>query len=113
LPRPGEAAERRAERHYRLRGYRILGRNVRAAGNEIDLIVRRGDRLVFCEVKEKSGQGFGDPLEMIGPEKRRRVRRAATAWLAARPGLAELEIAFEVVAVRGRRLSRLPDDLTA
>jgi putative endonuclease len=113
LLRPGEAAERRAERHYRLRGYRILGRNVRAGGNEIDLIVRRGDRLVFCEVKEKSGEGFGDPLEMIGAEKRRRVRRAATAWLAARPGLAELEIAFEVVAVRGRRLSRLPDDLTA
>jgi putative endonuclease len=113
LPRPGEAAERRAERHYRLRGYRILGRNVRAGGNEIDLIVRRGDRLVFCEVKQKSGDGFGDPLEMIGAEKRRRVRRAATAWLAARPSLAELEIAFEVVAVRRRRLSRLPDDLTA
>jgi putative endonuclease len=113
LPRPGEAAERRAARHYRLRGYRILGRNVRAGGNEIDLIVRRGRRLVFCEVKEKTGDGFGDPLEMIGAEKRRRVRRAATAWLAARPALSGLEVAFEVVAVRGGRLSRLADDLTA
>jgi putative endonuclease len=113
LPRPGESAERRAARHYRLRGYRILGRNVRAGGNELDMIVRRGRRLVFCEVKEKTGEGFGDPLEMIGVEKRRRVRRAATAWLAARPALAGLDVAFEVVAVRGRRLSRLRDDLTA
>ena len=37
-----------------LRGYRILGANVRAGGYELDLIVRRGPRLVFFEVKERS-----------------------------------------------------------
>ncbi len=63
--------------------------------------MRRGRRLVFCEVKEKSGHGFGDPLEMVEPEKRRRIRRAADAWLAAHPE-AELSTSrFEVVAVRG------------
>lgn len=109
--RPGEAAERRVARHYRLRGYRILGRNVRAGRNELDLVVRRGRRLVFCEVKEKTGTDYGDPLEMIDAEKRRRVRRAATAWLAAHPESAALDVAFEVVAVRGGRISRLADDL--
>ena len=48
---PGRAA---AARHYRLRGYRILGANVRAGGYELDLIVRRGARLVFVEVKERA-----------------------------------------------------------
>ena len=79
--------ERRAARHYRLRGYRILGANVWAGGYELDLIVRRGRRLVFCEVKGKTGAGFGDPLEMVDEEKLRRLHRAAEAWLARNPGL--------------------------
>jgi putative endonuclease len=96
----GTAAERRAELHYRLRAYRILARNAWAGGHEIDLIVRRGRRLVFCEVKAKLGKGFGDPLEMVTAEKRRRIRRAAEIWLAARPALRDLEVSFDVVAVR-------------
>jgi Holliday junction resolvase-like predicted endonuclease len=44
---------------------------------------------------------------MVGPEKQRRIRRAAEAWLAAHPELAGLEASFEVVAVRGSRLERL------
>ena len=41
--------ERLAARHYRLRGYRILGTNVRAGGYEVDLIARRGRKLVFVD----------------------------------------------------------------
>jgi putative endonuclease len=103
----GAEAERRARRFYRLRGYRVLASNAWAGGNEIDLIVRRGGRLVFCEVKEKSLEGFGDPAEMVGLEKQRRLRRAAEAWLAERPELDELEVVFEVVAERGGRLERI------
>jgi putative endonuclease len=110
--KPGEAAERRAAWHYRLRGYRVLGRNVRAGGNELDLIVRRGRRLVFCEVKEKGGDGFGEPLEMVDAEKRRRIRRAARAWLAAHPEGSGLDVGFEVVGVSSGRVTRLADDLT-
>ncbi len=102
--------ERRAARHYRLRGYRVLGANVVAGGHELDLIVRRGRRLVFCEVKEKRGRAFGDPLEMVDREKRRRIRQAAQAWLIRHPETAGLEVRFEVVAVRGRALERILDD---
>jgi Predicted endonuclease distantly related to archaeal Holliday junction resolvase len=59
-------------RWYRLRGWKILGENVWAAGNELDLIVRRGRTLRFVEVKEKRGSRFGDPLEMVTVEKQRR-----------------------------------------
>ncbi len=101
------AAERRTLWHYRLRGYRILDTNAWAGGNELDLVVRRGRTLVFCEVKSKTGEGFGNPLEMVSPEKRRRVRRAAEAWLAAHPELGELEARFDVVGERGGRLERV------
>jgi putative endonuclease len=111
MPRPGERAERRARLHYRLRGYRVLGANVRAGRNELDLVVRRGDRLVFVEVKEKSGAGYGNPLEMIDAEKRRRLRRAAGSWLSSHPDSAGLRIGFEAVAVQGRQLVRVPLEL--
>jgi putative endonuclease len=110
LPRAGSgfSAERRAVRWYRLRGWRILGANVWAGGNELDLIVRRGRTLRFVEVKEKKTQRFGDPLEMITAEKQRRLRRAAESWLGVRPELAQLAVGFDVIAVRDGRVRRVP-----
>jgi putative endonuclease len=110
LPRAGSgfAAERRAVWWYRLRGWKIVGENVWAGGNELDLIVRRGSMLRFVEVKAKKGTRFGDPLEMITPEKRRRLRRAAEAWLGARPELARLVVGFDVIAVRDGHVQRIP-----
>ena len=102
------AAERRAAWHYRVRGYRILGTNVWAGRNELDIIVRRGRRLVFCEVKSKSGDRYGNPLEMVTQEKQRRLRRAAETWLAAHPALRGLVVAFEVVAVGSGGVARVP-----
>ena len=110
MPRPGsgQSAERRALRHYRLRGYRILATNVWSAGYELDLIARRGRRLVFCEVKSKSSGGFGAPEEMVGREKQRRLFRAAEAWLAQHPECGRLDVAFDVIAVQGGSLRRVP-----
>jgi len=101
--------ERRAARWYRLRGWRLLGANVWAGGNELDLIVRRGRQLRFVEVKEKRGPQYGEPLEAVTPEKQRRVERAAETWLAAHPELDGLAVGFDVVAVREGRLERLAD----
>ncbi|HSC50746.1 MAG TPA: YraN family protein [Gaiellaceae bacterium] len=99
--------EQRALRHYRLRGYRILGENVWIGGYELDLVVRRGRRLAFVEVKAKSGDRLGDPLEMVTGEKQRRLRRAAETWLASHPECAGLEARFDVVAVRRGVVERL------
>jgi putative endonuclease len=101
------SSEQRARRHYQLRFYRVLGENVWIGGYELDLVVRRGRRIAFVEVKSKSGDRFGDPLEMVDPEKQRRIRQAAETWLAKHPELAGLEASFEVVAVRGDRLERV------
>jgi putative endonuclease len=99
--------ERLAARHYRLRGYRIVGTNVRAGGYEVDLIVRRGRKLVFVEVKERARQTYGGGVGAVNREKRRRVRRAAASWLQSHPESASLEIRFEVAAVSEGRVERL------
>jgi len=58
-------------------------------------------------VKAKGGDRYGDPLEMIGPEKLRRLVRAAEAWLAGRPDCAGLEVRFEAVGVGAGRFRRV------
>ena len=59
-------------------------------------------------MKEKRSARFGDPLEMVTPEKQRRLRQAAETWLAAHPELAALSVGFDVIAVRDGRLERVP-----
>jgi putative endonuclease len=59
---------------------------------------------VFCEVKAKGGKERGDPLEMVSPEKRRRLARAAEAWLAAHSELSDCEVRFDVAAEREGKL---------
>jgi putative endonuclease len=100
--------ERRALLHYRLRGYRLLDANARVGRFELDLVLRRGSTLLFVEVKEKAGGGYGDPLEMIDPEKARRVATAASGWLAAHPRLHGLDVVLEAAGVQGRRVERVP-----
>jgi len=105
----GQAAERRARLYYRARGYRILASNARVGRSEIDLIVRRGSQLIFCEVKMRSRVDFGYPVEMVGQEKQRRLRQAASLWLARRPELAGLTVSFDIVGVHGRQIERIPN----
>jgi putative endonuclease len=100
--------ERAALRHYRLRGYRLLAANARVGRYELDLVLRRGGRVLVVEVKEKSGGAFGHPLEMVDEEKAQRVRVAAAGWLARRPELGALEVEFEAAGVTGRRVERVP-----
>ena len=114
-PRPsntraiGTRAERRALWHYRLRGYRVLATNVWIGGYELDLVLRRGRTIVFCEVKAKGGADRGDPSEMVTPEKVRRIRQAAETWLAANPDALDCELRFDVAAERTGRLEVLAD----
>ena len=109
MARAGSRAEQRAVRWYRLRGYRILDTNAWTGGYVVDVVARRGRQLVFCEVKEKTGGRFGDPLEMVDGEKQRRLRLAAQSWLAQHPESAGLEVRFDVIAVREGRLQRVAE----
>jgi putative endonuclease len=94
----GAYGERLAEQHLREQGLVVLDRNWRCADGEIDLILRDGDDLVFCEVKTRRGSGYGSPAESIVPAKVTRLRRLAARWLGENP-LSAKEIRFDVVEV--------------
>lgn len=87
----------------RLTGWRILARDVRTAAGEIDLIARRGTMLTFIEVKARSDAAATEPL---GAQQRRRIVRAAAAWLAAHPQFSGLRMRFDVMLVGSNRLPR-------
>ncbi|WP_306212015.1 YraN family protein [Actinoplanes sp. RD1] len=98
----GAYGERLAERHLCEQGLVVLDRNWRCPDGEIDLILRDGDDLVFCEVKTRRGDTFGSPAEAIVPAKVGRLRRLAARWLTehpVRPG----GVRFDVVAVLPQR----------
>jgi putative endonuclease len=97
----GRAGERRAALHYLLRGWRIVGRNVREHGAEIDLIARRGRVVAFVEVKTRRESDAGEPWESLRDAQRRRIMRAAEGWLAARERELgdDVEARFDVVSI--------------
>lgn len=97
----GRFGEELAARHLEGAGLEILSRNWRCAEGEIDIVARDGDTLVICEVKTRSGAGFGDPAEAVTPPKAARLRRLSLRWLAAH-GLGWRDLRFDVVTVLRR-----------
>lgn len=95
--RLGHWAETICAWHLRLRGYRVLARRFRTPAGEIDIIARRGGVLAFIEVKARRDRTTA--VESVTSRQRRRVRRAAEAYIAARPMLAELDGRFDVMLV--------------
>ena len=101
----GRRGERAAERHLRRNGYRIVVRNFRAAGAEIDLVAIDGEILVFVEVKTRRSRAAGAPEEAVDERKQKRMRRAAEVF-ARRYRADEIEMRFDIVAIdaSGKRL---------
>lgn len=97
----GASGEARTAAAYEAAGYRVVDRNWRCRDGEIDLVVRRGSTLVFCEVKARSSTAFGLPAEAVGRQKQARLRRLALAWLAAHDGAGGADIRFDVASVVG------------
>lgn len=83
LGRRGEAL---AAEHLESRGLTVVERNWRCPQGEIDLVARDGSELVFVEVKTRSSEAFGHPLEAITVQKLARLRRLAAVWCEAHPG---------------------------
>ena len=84
----GKRGELLARRHLEARGLEILDANFRSRHGELDVVAGDARQLVFCEVKTRVLPG-GHPAELgpfaaIGHDKRRRLRRMAREWLAAR-----------------------------
>jgi putative endonuclease len=80
--RLGARGEKLACAFLRRKGYRILYRNFRARhGGEVDIVCRDRDTLVFVEVKTRTREDFGRPVEAVNAAKRKLIARGALAWL--------------------------------
>lgn len=77
----GQEGERAAAAYLERSGYRILARNTRVEGVELDLVVERAGVVVFVEVKTRRGRAFGAPEEAVDARKQARIVRGASAWL--------------------------------
>ncbi|GAA5170762.1 YraN family protein [Viridibacterium curvum] len=77
----GARAERLAADFLQSQGVRIIARNVRCKGGEIDLIGEHAGTLVFFEVRLRSDPRFGGAAASITPTKQRRITLAARVWL--------------------------------
>ena len=100
----GVRAEARAALWLRLSGWRVLERRYRVPVGEIDLIASRGGRLAFIEVKARADAAAA--LEAVSPGKRRRIERAAVAFLSAHPEWSKVSPRFDVMVLGPWRLPR-------
>lgn len=93
----GRRAERVAVWLLRVRGYRIIARNMRLSAGEIDIVARRGALLVFVEVKARSHLWLA--RQAVAPRQWQRIEKAAGQFVGARSSLATCRWRFDVVAL--------------
>ncbi len=96
----GRSAEDLAEQMLRKKGYRILERNLRIAGGELDLIADDQGTLVFIEVKARRGNRFGGAPYAVTTRKKQQIIKLALCYLSQR-GLTNKQCRFDVILAVG------------
>jgi len=94
----GARGEQAALDLYRRRGFTLVARNWRCSIGEVDLVLRRRDLLVFCEVKTRSGSRHGGGFEAVDARKRRKLRALAEVFLLTH-GAGASSVRFDVASV--------------
>ncbi len=77
----GKEGEKEAAKFLKKKGYKILDRNFRVKGGELDIVAEKSGEIVFVEVKARSSDKFMEPVEAITPKKRKSLRKAAEIFL--------------------------------
>lgn len=99
--RVGAEYESLAVEYLKSKGYRILEQNYRNRYGEIDIIAEVDDTLVFCEIKYRSTQGYGDPLEAVDYNKQRHISRVALYYYTFHGYEDSKDCRFDVIAIHG------------
>jgi putative endonuclease len=94
----GKEGEEIAEGYLKKKGFRMVERNYRCRGGEVDLIALDRRVIVFVEVKARNDASFGSPLESVHPRKQQRMTRAALIFLSEHK-LHHREARFDVVGI--------------
>lgn len=100
----GLSAEMRAAAFLLAKGYRIAARRWRSAAGEIDIVARRGNLLIFVEVKARGT--FDDAAYSVTLRQQQRIAAAAAIWLADNASDAQRDMRFDAILVAPRRWPR-------
>ena len=106
----GAAGEQLAADYLQRQGLKLIERNFRVRGGEIDLICRDGKTLVFVEVRQRSRSDFGGAGASITATKRRRIVLAAQHYLAGKPAC---DCRFDCVLIDGEQLEWIKNAFAA
>ncbi|MEY3843302.1 MAG: hypothetical protein RIR80_874 [Bacteroidota bacterium] len=93
----GKEGEKIAKAYLIKSGYQLLAENFQFNHVEIDLIVRKGNQLIFVEVKSRGSAKYGYPENFVNKEKRKYLKRAARAYLATVSH--QGEVRFDIIAI--------------
>lgn len=114
----GRKGERAAARFLRREGYRILERNRHCGRNELDLIAKNKECLIFVEVKTSAfddpEEAYRRPSERVNAEKRQRTAKAALDYLrehptSLTPRLDVIEVYLDKKRLKPFRINHIPD----
>lgn len=97
----GADYESLAAQYLESRGYQILARNYRNPHGEIDIIARKGDEVIFCEIKYRASARYGDPLEAVDIRKQRRISKVALYYSAGPKAPQNVSYRFDVIGIYG------------
>ena len=100
----GTTYEIKAEEYLLENGYKILERNFRNRSGEIDLIAKRNDQIHFVEVKYRTTDAFGSPLEAVDFRKQNQIRKVAMYYLMKNKLSEWTPCQFDVIAFEGKKM---------
>ncbi len=109
----GRVGENMATRYLLENGYRILKRNYRATGGEIDIIAKKGNHLAFVEVKSRRDAEFGYAAEAVNLPKQKRIIKAARAFIVRYTDYEDISFDVCEVYTKDRRINYIEDAFTA
>lgn len=102
----GTVYERAVAHYMEQTGYVMIEYNYRCKAGEIDLIAKDGDCLVFCEVKYRTDDRKGDPLEAVDQRKQKRIFRCALKYLAEHR-MEDIPCRFDVIGIENGRVTHI------
>jgi len=97
----GTAYEKLAGAYLMQQGYEIVAYNFRCRMGEIDIVAKDGAYLVFVEVKYRSSEKNGSPLEAVDIRKQRIISKVASYYCLTHGYGETTPCRFDVVAING------------
>lgn len=106
----GKKGEEMAASLLASKGFEVVCKNYKTKYGEIDIICKKGANLLFVEVKRRSGDNFGTPLESLPAKRVRRMADAATAFLSENPEFQESQIQLALIGISNGKTHIVPVD---